>query len=40
MAAGRRKVAEGRLERSVPIQFSIGQGLHIGMDVGFAVDFN
>ena len=33
------KVAEGRLERTVPIQFSIGEGLDIGMDCGSAVDF-
>ncbi len=33
------KVAEGRLERTVPIQFSIGEGLDIGMDTGSAVDF-
>ena len=39
MAAGARKVAEGRLERTVPIQFSIGEGLDIGMDTGSAVDF-
>lgn len=33
------KVAEGRLERTVPIQFSICEGLDIGMDCGSAVDF-
>lgn len=33
------KTAEGRLERTVPIQFSIGEGLDIGMDNGSAVDF-
>jgi arylsulfatase len=32
---GRRR----RLERSVPIKFSIGEGLDIGMDGGSAVDF-
>ena len=32
-------VAEGRLERTVPVQFSIGEGLDIGMDSGSPVDF-
>jgi len=32
-------VASGRLERTVPIQFSIGEGLDIGMDNGSAVDW-
>jgi hypothetical protein len=34
-----KKIAGGRLERTIPIQFTIGEGLHIGMDVGSAVDF-
>jgi arylsulfatase A-like enzyme len=33
------KVAKARLERSVPIQFAIFEGLDIGMDSGSAVDF-
>ncbi|WP_313458156.1 arylsulfatase [Stenotrophomonas sp.] len=33
-------VASGRLERTVPIQFSIGEGLDIGLDTGSAVDWN
>jgi arylsulfatase A-like enzyme len=33
------KVAEGRLARTVPIQFSLGEGLDIGEDVGSPVDF-
>jgi arylsulfatase len=32
-------VTEGRLERTVPVQFSLGEGLDIGMDHGSAVDF-
>ena len=39
VTANGKKVAEGRLERSVPIKFSIGEGLDIGMDGGSAVDF-
>ena len=33
------KIAEGRLEKTVPMQFTIGEGLDIGMDVGSPVDF-
>jgi hypothetical protein len=39
MSANGRKIAGGRLERTIPIQFSLGEGLDIGMDVGSAVDF-
>jgi arylsulfatase len=33
------KVAGGRLERTVPAQFSLGEGFDVGMDHGSAVDF-
>ena len=33
------KVAEAPLERSVPIQFAIFEGLDVGLDTGSAVDF-
>jgi arylsulfatase len=33
------KVAEGRLEKTIPIQISLGEGMDIGMDSGSAVDF-
>jgi arylsulfatase A-like enzyme len=33
------KIAEGRLEKTVPNKFSICEGLDIGMDVGSPVDF-
>ena len=39
MTANGNKIAEGRLERTVPIQFSLGEGLDIGPDSGSAVDF-
>jgi arylsulfatase len=39
MTANGNRVAEGRLERTVPMKFSIGEGLDIGMDVGSPVDF-
>jgi arylsulfatase len=39
MSANGKKLAEGRLTRSIPIQFSLGEGLDVGMDVGSPVDF-
>ena len=39
MTANGDKIAEGRLERTVPMQFAIGEGLDIGLDSGSAVDF-
>ncbi len=33
------EVAKGELEKTIPIQISLGEGLDIGMDVGSAVDF-
>jgi arylsulfatase A-like enzyme len=32
-------VAEGRLEKTIPVKMSIGEGLDIGMDTGSPVDF-
>ena len=39
LSANGKVVAEGRLERTIPIQISLGEGLDIGRDVGSAVDF-
>lgn len=39
MTANGAKVAGGRLERTIPNQFTLGEGLDIGMDVGSPVDF-
>ena len=39
MSANGKTIAEGRLERAIPIQFSLGEGLDVGMDVGSPVDF-
>ncbi|MFC3552260.1 sulfatase-like hydrolase/transferase [Lysobacter cavernae] len=39
VSANGKQIANGRLERTVPIQFSIGEGLDIGMDNGSAVDW-
>ena len=33
------KVADGQLPKTIPIQISPGEGLHIGRDVRSAVDF-
>lgn len=33
------RVAEGQLQRTIPVQISLGEGMDIGMDVGSAVDF-
>jgi arylsulfatase len=33
------KVQEGRLNRTIPLQISLGEGMDIGMDVGSPVDF-
>jgi arylsulfatase len=39
MTANGQEIAGGRMERTIPIQFSLGEGLDIGMDVGSPVDF-
>jgi arylsulfatase A-like enzyme len=39
MSVNGSKAAEGELPRTVPIQFSLGEGMDIGEDVGSAVDF-
>ena len=39
MTVNGKKVAAGRLERTIPVQFSLGEGVDIGMDVGSPVDF-
>ncbi len=39
LSADGSKIAEGRLDRTVPIQFSLGEGLDIGMDTGSPIDF-
>ncbi len=39
MSANGKTIAEGRMERTIPIAFSLGEGVDIGMDVGSPVDF-
>lgn len=39
MTANGKTIAEGRMEKTIPVQFSLGEGLDIGMDIGSPVDF-
>lgn len=39
LSANGKPVAEGRMERTIPIQFSLGEGLDVGKDIGSQVDF-
>jgi len=40
LSANGKTLAKGRLQRTIPVQFSLGEGLDIGMDVGSPVDFS
>jgi arylsulfatase A-like enzyme len=39
ITANGKKVGEGKIPRTVPLQFSLGEGVDVGMDSGSAVDF-
>ncbi len=39
ITANGKKVGEGKLPKTVPLQFSLGEGVNVGMDIGSAVDF-
>jgi hypothetical protein len=39
MSVNGAKAAEGRLERTIPLQISLGEGMDVGMDAGSPVDF-
>jgi arylsulfatase len=39
LTANGKKVGEGKLPRTIPVQFSLAEGADVGMDVGSAVDF-
>ncbi len=39
MTANGETIAEGRLERTISIQMSLGEGLDVGRDVGSPIDF-
>jgi arylsulfatase len=34
-----RQIGEGKLPKTVPLQFSLGEGVDVGTDAGSAVDF-
>jgi arylsulfatase A-like enzyme len=40
ISSGGKTIAEGKLPKTVPIQFSLGEGLDVGMDVGSPVAFD
>jgi hypothetical protein len=39
MSVNGSKVAEGELAKTIPLKFSIVEGMDVGMDVGSPVDF-
>jgi len=39
LSANDKVIAQGRMERTIPMSFSLGEGLDIGLDVGSPVDF-
>jgi arylsulfatase len=39
LTANGKKVGEGKLPKTVPLQFSLGEGVDIGTDTGSAIDF-
>ena len=39
ITANGKRIAYGRLDRTIPAQLSLGEGLDVGMDVGSAIDF-
>ncbi len=39
LTANGKKVGEGKLSKTVPLQFSLGEGIDVGMDTGSGVDF-
>ena len=39
ITANGQKIGEGKLPKTVPLQFSLGEGVDVGMDTGSAVDF-
>ena len=39
ITANGEKVGEGKLPKTIPLQFWLGEGVDVGMDTGSAVDF-
>ncbi|WP_165230943.1 arylsulfatase [Aquisphaera insulae] len=40
LTANGKPVGEGKLPKTIPLQFSLGEGVDVGMDTGSAIDFN
>jgi arylsulfatase A-like enzyme len=40
VTANGKPVGQGKLEKTVPLQYSLGEGIDVGTDTGSAVDFN
>lgn len=40
LSANGERVGGGRLEKTVPLQFSLGEGIDVGTDTGSAIDFS
>jgi arylsulfatase len=40
ISAGGKKIAEGKLPKTIPLQISLGEGMDVGTDVGSPVDFS
>jgi arylsulfatase len=39
ITANGKEIGQGKLPRTIPLQFSLGEGVDVGMDIGSAVDF-
>ena len=39
ISANGQKIGEGKLPKTIPLQFSLGEGVDVGLDTGSAVDF-
>jgi hypothetical protein len=39
LSANGKPIGKGTLPKTIPVQFSLGEGIDIGMDIGSAVDF-
>jgi hypothetical protein len=39
VSANGEQIAVGQLEKTIPVQFSPGAGLNVGLDIGSPIDF-
>jgi arylsulfatase len=40
LTANGKQVGQGKLARTVPLQYSLGEGIDVGTDTGSAIDFS